>query len=62
MVLATVIASSMSRVVTTAGPLPCIIVGTPMGVEGVMRVTVVAEMLMHRDHGVRLAALPRLVD
>ena len=30
-----------------AGPLPRIIVGTPVGVEGVARVTVEAEMLMH---------------
>jgi len=45
-VLLAVIASASSRVVTTAGPLPRIVVGTPAGVEGVAHVTVEAEALL----------------
>ena len=45
-----------------ASPLPHIAVGTPAGIEGVARVTVEAETLMHQDHGARRAALLRLVD
>ena len=41
----------MTRVVATAIPLPCIAVGMPMGIEGVVRVTVATEMLMYRDCG-----------
>ena len=47
MVLATVVASTMMRVVAVASLLPCIFVGTPTGIEGVARITVAAEMLMH---------------
>ena len=46
-VLAAVIASATTRVVATASSLPRIATGTPMGVEGVVRVMVVAKTLMH---------------
>ena len=45
-----------------ASPLPCIIVGTPVGIEGVARITVETEMLMHWDRGARPVALLCLVD
>ena len=44
-----------------ASLLPLIAVGTPMGIEGVAHVMVAVEMLMHWDHGMRLATLPCLV-
>ena len=47
MVLATVIASTMMRVVSTSSLLPLITVGTPAGIEGVACIMVEAEMLMH---------------
>ena len=53
-----VIASALLMVVTVAGPLPRIAVG----IDGVARVTVVAEMFMHRDRGARPAASLCLVD
>ena len=62
MVLAAVVASATMMVVDTASVLPCISVGTPMGIEGVARVMVEAEMFMHRDCGAWPAALLRLVD
>ena len=49
LVLATVIASTMMRVVSTSSLLPLITVGTPAGIEGVACIMVEAEMLMHRD-------------
>ena len=36
--------------------------GTPAGIEGVVRVTVAAETLVHRDHGAWPAASLCLVD
>ena len=62
LVLLVVIASTPSRVVTTAGPLPRIVAGMPVGVEGVTRVTVATETLMYRDRGAQPTALWRLVD
>ena len=50
-VLTAVVASTMTRVVAAASSLPWIIMGTPAGIEGVTRVTVVAETLMYRDCG-----------
>ena len=47
LVLAAVVASAMMRVVVAASLLPLIAMGTPMGIEGVARVTVVTETLMH---------------
>ena len=47
MVLAAVVASAMMRVIAVASSLSRIIVGTSTGVEGVTRVMVVAETLMH---------------
>ena len=46
-VLTAVVASTMTRVVAVACPLPHIAVGTSTGVEGVARITVKAEILMH---------------
>ena len=62
MVRAAVIVSAISRVVATAGPLPRIVVGTSAGVEGVTRVMVAAEALMHRNRDVWPTALRCLVD
>ena len=61
-VLAVVVASTTTRVVATAGPLPRVAVGTPAGIECVTRITVVAEMLMYQDRGAQPAALWCLVD
>ena len=46
-VLATVVASAMMRVVAMASLLPRIAVGTSASVEGVVRVIVEVETLMH---------------
>ena len=62
LVLATVVAFVMMRVVATASLLPLIIVGTPTGIQGVTRVTVEAETLMHRCCGAWPTALLCLVD
>ena len=51
----------MTRVVVAAS-LPLIAAGTPACIQGVARVTVEAETLMHRDHSVWPTALLRLVD
>ena len=61
-VLTVVVASATTRVVDRASLLPRIAAGTPTGIEGVVRVTVAAETLIHRDRGTWFAALPRLVD
>ena len=42
--------------------LPCIAVGTPVGVEGVARVMVETETFMQWDCGTRPASLLYLVD
>lgn len=39
----------MARVVAMAGPVPFATNGTPVGIQGVMGITVMAEALMHRD-------------
>ena len=62
MVLTTVIASTTTRVVATASPLPRIAMGMPAGVEGVVRITVVAKMLMDQDRGAQPTALWCLMD
>ena len=61
-ILATIVASTTTWVVATASSLPRITVGTPVGIEGVTHVTVVAETLMYRDRGVQPTTLWRLVD
>ena len=61
-VLAVVVASATMRVVAASNLHPRISVGTPMGVEGVARITVEAEMFMHQDCGARRTALLLLVD
>ena len=61
-ILAAVIASTTTRVVAAAGPLPRITMGTPAGIEGVVRVTVAVETLVHQDRGAWPAASLRLVD
>ena len=61
-VLAAVVASATTRVVAVAGPLSYVTAGTPMGIEGVVRVMVVAETLVHRDRSARPAVLLCLVD
>ena len=52
MVLTTIVASAMTRVVAAASPLPRIAVGMPVGIEGVVHVRVVAKTLIHRDRSV----------
>ena len=61
-VLAAIVASAMMRVVAVVSPLPRFTAGTSAGVEGVTRVTVAAETLMHRDRGAWPTAMQRLVD
>ena len=56
LILAAIIASATMREIAVASSLSRIIVGTSMGVEGVMCVMVAAETLMHRDRGALLAA------
>ena len=62
LVLAAVVASAMTRVITMASSLSRVIVGTPTGVEGVACVMVAAETLTHQDHGVLPTSLRLLVD
>ena len=62
MVLAAIVAPATTRVVAAASLLLRITAGVPVSVEGVTRVVVAAEMLMHRDRGAWPAALLRLVD
>ena len=62
LVLVAVVASTTIKVIATASLLYLIAVGTPMGIEGVARITVEAETFMHQDRGVRPAALLHLVD
>ena len=61
-VLTPVIASATMRVVATASLLPLITIGMPAGIQGVARVTVEAETLMHRGYGVWPTASLCLVD
>ena len=58
LVLAVVIASATMRVVAAASLLPLI----AAGIQGVARVMVEVETLMHRDLGTQPAALLRVVD
>ena len=46
-VLAAVVVSATTRVVAASSLLPLITAGTPAGIEGVTRIIVVAETLMH---------------
>ena len=62
MVLATVVSSTMMRVVAVASPLPCIVACTSTSIEGVARFTMAAEMLMHQDCGAWPVTLWGLVD
>ena len=61
-VLAAVVASAMMRVVAMASLLPLITIGTPAGIQGVVRVMVEAETLMYRDSGAWPIALLHLED
>ena len=61
-VLTAVIASATVRVIAVASSLSRIIMGMSVGVEGVACITVVAETLMHQDHGALPTALWHLVD
>ena len=45
-----------------SGSLSWVIVGASTGVEGVVCITVVAETLMHQDHGALPTSLWLLVD
>ena len=61
-VLAAIVASATMRVVAVACPLPRITAGTSTGVEGIARVMMKAEMLMHQDRDAWPATLSCLVD
>ena len=61
-VLVAVIASATTRVIAMASSLSWVIVGTSMGIEGVVCITVAPETLMHRNRGAWPTALRRLVD
>jgi len=51
LVLTTIAASTTTRVVAVASLLHLIAAGTPMDIQGVARVTVEAETLMHWGRG-----------
>jgi len=51
LVLAVIVAPATTRVVVMASSLPQITVDMPTGIEGVTRVTIVAETLMYQDRG-----------
>ena len=61
-VLAAVVVSTMTWVVTVASPLPHVATGRPTGIEGVACVMVEGETLMHQNHGTRPTTLSCLVD
>ena len=61
-VLAAVVAFATTWVVATAGPPPCLTVGTPMGVQDIACVAVEAETFMHRNRAAWSAALLCPVD
>ena len=52
----------MTRVVAIASLLPLIAMGTPTGIQGVVRIMVEAKTLMHWDRGAPPIALLRQVD
>ena len=62
LVLVVVVASTTMRVVAATSILPLIAMGTPMGIQGVTRITVEAKTLMHRGHDTWPTTLLRLVD
>jgi len=62
LVLTTVVASAMTRMIATAGSLSRVAIGTSAVVEGVACVSVVAETLVHRDCGELPTVLWHLVD
>ena len=61
-IILTVVVSTAVRVVTMASPLLRITAGMSAGVEGVARVTVATEMLLHQNRDVWPAIMWRLVD
>ena len=62
LILAAVVASTTTRVVAVASLLPRITKGTPAGIEGVARVMVEAETLMHRGYDAWPVVSLRQVD
>ena len=62
MVLAAVVASATTRMIATAGSFYWVIIGTSMGIEGVVCIVVAAETLMYQDRGMLPAGLRCLVD
>ena len=62
MVYTAVVASATMRMVAMVSSLRRIAAGMSAGVEGVVRVMVAAETLMHRDRGAWPTTLRRLVD
>ena len=56
-----IIASATMRVVAAASLLPRITAGTPVGIEGIVCVTMVTETLMYRDRSAQPTTSLRLV-
>ena len=61
-VLATIVASAVSRMIAVAGSFPWVAVGAPAGIDGAACVVIAAETLMYLGHNVPPAALWCLVD
>ena len=57
LVLTAIVASTTSRMIAMASAFPCVAVGAPAGVDGAVRVAVVAETLMYWDCSVLPATL-----
>ena len=62
LVLAAIVASTVSRMVAAVGSLPYVAMGAPTGVDGASHIAVVAETLMYRDSGVLPVAWRCLVN
>ena len=61
-VLATIVASVVTRMIAVAGSFSRVTIGTSVGIEGAACVTVTAETLMYLDRSALPTALWRLVD
>ena len=62
LVLAAIVASTVSRMIAAVGSFPRVAVGASAGIDGAARIAVVAEALMYQDRCVLPTALQRLVD
>jgi ketopantoate hydroxymethyltransferase len=62
LVLATIVESTVSRMIATVGSFPWVAIGASAGVDGVACVAVVVETLMYRGRSALPSALWCLVD